>query len=232
MQASEQLGTEIMYTIRQLLDDREVAVAKRIRAQVYCFEKGWISTEELTRDTDGYWSESDLHDDQKCVHVGAFDGAGEMVGTLRIILPVSELPVEYHFGIRVPPRSAEVSRLAVHAGHRKGVAALGMYAWMIRYLLTEGYDFLYAIAERVMIRQLRLIGMNYEVIGDGRHLYQTFNYPTQLDVARARDAFAEKDKWRPFKLAAVLDHTDLEELVITPSGISVAGPSRRQGVRA
>ena len=87
----------------------------KLRFQVYCRECGFIREEDYPES-----SEQDEYDPQS-IHFAAINSVGDVVGTMRIILPGAlPLPIERHCaGIQIKPDPlpgmgyAEVSRLVI-----------------------------------------------------------------------------------------------------------------------
>lgn len=112
------------------LGTSELTESYALRYQVYCWEAKLLSPSKYP---DGL--ERDRYDPNS-IHIGAFDEAGRMVGTVRLVqsrtldLPLFEhcMPEDVRLPLSSPMKIAEVSRLAVaknclSAGHDGGVAA-------------------------------------------------------------------------------------------------------------
>ena len=103
-------------TARVAQTDDERAVAFRLRFEVYCQECGYL---DPTRYPDGL--ERDVFDDH-AVHALAFNGDKEVVGCVRLVLPVPlGFPTQDYFDESAfidPTRIGEVSRLIVTPSYR------------------------------------------------------------------------------------------------------------------
>ena len=107
------------FTFKKINFDDNVLMEKiyRLRFQVYCLECGFIKAQDYP---DGI--EMDEYDPQS-VHFAAFDQNGEVVGTMRLILPgPCPLPIQCHCpGLDIPGDltssnnggCAEISRLVI-----------------------------------------------------------------------------------------------------------------------
>ncbi len=82
---------------RDLRSEAELREARRLRAEVYVEEKGWVAPHELVNGLD-----LDEHDDVS-IHGGAFDDDGSLVGTFRVIRDTAGLPISELFGVKLDP---------------------------------------------------------------------------------------------------------------------------------
>lgn len=111
---SDELRSE--FICRVAATDEERALAFRLRFQVYCQECRYL---DPVCYPDGL--ERDIFDDH-AVHLLALDGAGEAVGSVRLVLPSPlSFPTQDYFS-EWPARDcncvAEVSRLIVAPAYR------------------------------------------------------------------------------------------------------------------
>lgn len=160
----------------------ELTACARLRADVYVWEKKWIPQSRLVEGL-----EFD-EDDARSVHLLA-SRRGEPVGTARLILPRAgqPLPVEAMLAEQLTSGRAggEVSRLAV-ARHARGDSAVMMV--LVRGLyetaVEHDIDDFYALVEKPFHRHLMWLGFPFRPVGVSRWIYQSWNFPVRLEVAR------------------------------------------------
>jgi hypothetical protein len=160
--------------------EREAAYALRYRQVI---AGGWARREDLP---DGL--EHDDHDPD-ALQITARDG-DELVGTVRLVLPVAgrPLPVEDAFGIDVEPAGevAEAGRLVIDPAHRGDAAhrawgALFARAWLS--LRERDLAVLAGTASPRMVAQLRALGLPFEILAPARPFWGEQRHPVRLDPA-------------------------------------------------
>lgn len=125
------------FRFQRLVGETHLAQSFALRFQVFCRERGFYPPEDYP---DG--RESDACD-PRALHFGAFDRAGAMAGTVRLIpFTAADIPLRRHcrlwprweLGAEDHGRVAEISRLAISAAYRRRRQD-GLYA-----LATAGPD--------------------------------------------------------------------------------------------
>ena len=212
-----------MLTIRTLAAD-ELADSYRLRGQIYVEEKAYLGPEVIF---DGLERDQD---DERSVHGGAFTGPGELIGTIRLILRRGmPLPVEDHFGLSTRGTAGELSRLAVHPAYRTSLATIGLSRWIYDICLEQCVTHLYAILERPLLRNLRIMGFPITVLGEARQLMGGVVLPTVCVVSEMVQALGQTDSDRTGpQLSALFDAPFTGVLASADIGASVqrrASPS-------
>ncbi len=162
------------FTVKTIIDERDKEVAYRLRHRIFCEELKWVlnSTNDM---------ESDEYDDH-AVFFGVFDGGGNLVSFLRLIMPGRRFMMEKEFLFLVDPGhrlrkerdTAEISRLCVapeaRHSHRSGnfdvhkislILFKGVYQWC----KINNIRYLYAVTELKVFRLYCLKGFPYRLIG-------------------------------------------------------------------
>jgi N-acyl-L-homoserine lactone synthetase len=162
--------------------DAERQAAYRLRhAQV--MHAGWVDPADLP---DGL--EVDAYD-ADALQICAWDGEA-LVGTVRLVFPDAgrPLPVETDFDIRVEPRGhvVEAGRLVIAPTYRGDPAhrawgALFACAWLS--MRARGYSVLAGAAAPRTIKQLRALGLPFEILGPARRHWGEERHPVRLDPA-------------------------------------------------
>lgn len=108
------------FRVKRVTDEKELKEVYKLRYKVYCLEWGF---EKMEKFPDGL--EKDEYDEHS-VHFAAYDDAGKIMGTVRLILGSPEgFPVERYCqaGVdrkKIPENKiAEISRLAISREYRK-----------------------------------------------------------------------------------------------------------------
>jgi N-acyl-L-homoserine lactone synthetase len=162
--------------------DAERQAAYRLRhAQV--IHEGWVDPADLP---DGL--EVDAYD-ADALQICAWDGEA-LVGTVRLVFPDAgrPLPVEADFDIRVEPRGhvVEAGRLVITPTYRGDPAhrawgALFACAWLS--MRARGYSVLAGAAAPRTIKQLRALGLPFEILGPARRHWGEERHPVRPDPA-------------------------------------------------
>jgi N-acyl-L-homoserine lactone synthetase len=164
------MGQSAAYVIREAKTTADIDLCARVRADVFCAERGMIPEEAID---DG--RELDDYDSLDCVSFLATDDRGIPVGTIRILFPGGPpLPIEKRFGISLTPtrRAAEVSRLAVSGRENRGEARahlpmLGLCR-AVYDVLNKEVDDAYAIMEPRLFSNLTAMGYPFIQLGDAK----------------------------------------------------------------
>jgi N-acyl-L-homoserine lactone synthetase len=172
-----------LYLVREVTASADIDLCARLRADVYCAERGIIPSDAVHRGR-----ELDEYDSGHCITLLATDEKGIAAGTLRIIFPGGPpLPIERSFGVSLMPtrRSAELSRLAVHREHRGAVRPHLIMLGLCRAaydVLKNEVDDVYAIVEPRFFSFLQALGYPFVQLGDAKTLNDD-PFPTIPTVA-------------------------------------------------
>ena len=198
-------------TCRRILPDEKGILDKiyRLRYRVYVNEREFLSVQDFSEPR-----ERDVYDSQS-VHFAAITDDGEVVGTLRLILPHGRmLPIEEKVPGLPADRSdyAEVSRLIVsntalnrclrsagvntRVNRREGLVSkmqamtFHMCKAAVAYSVNEGINRWYAFMEKGLWRLLVNHGFRFHSIGPAvTHFGQVI--PFMADVSSFHDPIAD-----------------------------------------
>ena len=177
-----------------MLQFREIALDDPLMQKVYRF-RCEILCEEL-----GFFKKSDYPDglemdefDRYSDHCVALDGKGEVAAYVRMIyanpygFPMSNHMKVYEEYERIDPKeAAEPSRIFLRADYRGMKSTLFILDTFLKDFIypkakERGVKYLYGSLQRNFLRLLRLIKMNYTVIGEEQE-YGGMRYPALLRV--------------------------------------------------
>ncbi|MFL5271070.1 MAG: GNAT family N-acyltransferase [Anaeromyxobacteraceae bacterium] len=176
-------GTPV-YALRSVETAQELRACRRVRYSVYCVRKGWLSTEQ-----DRAEEEVDEHD-AASEHFLAADGAGEIVGTVRLILSSrarEPLPISHHPALRgrhLPmANSGEISRLCVSAAARNFNVELGLYRLIYDRCKALGLDHCYIVVDATFLDLLNRLGFGFIPLGEPTYYWGGYTVPARCDPA-------------------------------------------------
>lgn len=166
------------------------------RFNVYCREQGFLDACDYP---DG--RESDEYDAQS-FHFASRDHEGEIAGYVRLVLAdaIGTFPFQNHCvalnsAARLPPpyKAAEVSRLMVHASHRRQTDTspeilCSLFREMYMRSVQHGVRYWYAAMERPLVRVLqRMVNIEFQQIGPVTDYYgPVAPYLIDLDDLKTR----------------------------------------------
>lgn len=190
-----------MLQFRQVINPKEMEALYRLRYEVYCHEKQFLSADDYRdqRETDEL--------DAYSAHFIATDPAisPDPLGCLRLILHNPHgFPCENHFSLthqaKDPRRAVEISRLIVSPNARAiwRYMLIGLAKEFCLYSIDHGMTDAYAVLEKPLLMQLKRLGLPFEVVGEGTWYYNTYNMPTCLDVnayAQTIATTAQGSRW-------------------------------------
>lgn len=189
------------FEIHQLTDPLELHEARKLRAQVYIDETGFLS--ENDRDTDG--GEHD-HNDHRSVQFGVYENLQQgrnLVGTSRLIVKKGEkemqLPIEQYFNVYAPVGSVEASRLIVQTDKRAKeshlLVSLGLMRSMIHTAQAMKAPYIFAVVEPGLYQHFLHIGLPAEQIAQKETIesYNSDNIAVRFKTDTIIDAVWEKD---------------------------------------
>ncbi len=153
----------------------ELPDLQRVRARVYV-EEGFLDPAQLAcgRDVD--------IDDSRSLHLALVEAAsGDLVGTSRLIFRQGQpLPVETQVGVFLDAvNPVEISRLAILSEHRSFSLSIAMWKAVFDVAVANDVDCGFALVEAPLLRQLRSIGLPFEVVGPSVNVYNTINTPVR-----------------------------------------------------
>ncbi len=171
-------------------DESRLKASYGLRYQVYCVERGFLNPADYNDEL-----ESDEFDGNS-LHFGAVSVHGPLIGTIRLVREGAKaFPLAQHCNIdlsSLPPRTAEISRLAVSKTYRRRVdddiygispdalsdrdpgglqrrrrpeIVLGLYKIMYQESKRQGIDYWLAAMERSLVRLLWRYSFTFEPIG-------------------------------------------------------------------
>ena len=166
-------------TINSVLAPAEFVGALQLRANTYIDDLGWLderSRDEVGREID--------EDDARSVHFAILEKNGsiqpKVVGASRLILKTSEsdkLPIERFYPEAFADTPAELgavegSRLiARHPNQfKQHLISMANIRAMDLWALNEKVPYIYGVAERPLLRFLKLHGFPYEQLSDYKNL--------------------------------------------------------------
>ncbi len=174
-------------------DPREVELYQRFRYHY------WVERYKcIKRPNENNELEYDDYD-QHAVHFGAFSDKDRLVGYSRFILPGSHgLQVYNEFEELVHPRvkgvpnmgapniakCVESSRLLVipELGAKRHLVAQLIYKLKYQFMKRHSYKFWCIVAEKRLIRALRLQKYPFEIIGAGKYYLGAVRYPAIMSI--------------------------------------------------
>jgi N-acyl-L-homoserine lactone synthetase len=172
-----------VYQLRSVGSEEELRACRRLRYWVYCERKEWLAADRYHSE-----EESDEYDDAS-EHFVALDRAGEVVGTVRLILAsrsASPLPITHHPGVREPlptAGSGEISRLCVSARLRNFNVELGLYRLIYRVAKERGLSHCYIVVDATFLDLLNRLGFGFEPVGERTFYWGGHTVPARCDPA-------------------------------------------------
>lgn len=183
--------------VKLLTSPQELELAFRLRYEVYCGEKGYLSAEDHPDglETDEY--------DAGSVHIGCFV-RGELVGYGRVITPsVRPFPIERHFSINEASghkfQQCEISRLIVRDSYRG--SKLRVLLALVRAIVFEAecrhLFCAFAVVEKPLLDFARRTGVLFEQIGPVRYFMGADVIPCMVLAENIQHAkIGLSDNWR------------------------------------
>jgi hypothetical protein len=182
---SEQLlaaAPELTVTVAETDAERQAAYRLRYE-QVVAHD--WADREQLPEGLE--YDAFDADSLQVCAWHG-----DSLVGTLRLVLPVPgrALPVEVDFELAIEPvgEVVEAGRLVISPSYRGDPAhrawgALFACGWLS--MRTRGFSVLAGAAAPRTVKQLRALGLPFEILGPARPHWGEDRHPVRLDPAQS-----------------------------------------------
>jgi N-acyl-L-homoserine lactone synthetase len=173
-----------VYTLRSVETDEELRACRRLRYSVYCLRKGWLSADRYGCD-----EESDEFD-AGSEHFVALDPAGEVIGTVRLILSSrldKPLPITHHPGLQgghlAIANSGEISRLCVSAPARNFNIELGLYRLIYTVSKAWGLGHCYIVVDATFLDLLNRLGFGFVPLGVPTGYWGGTTVPARCDPA-------------------------------------------------
>jgi len=183
-----------MYRFIQIQDAGQMAMACKLRYQVYCEEKKWLDKADYPS-----CEEKDSYDSHSAVFL-AFDPDGNAAGTARLILKDDDisLPIGLNFqiGMRNFDRCCEISRLAVPRNLRRGNVSIGLIRMLTRYILDQrdSLEHLYISVEERFLLALNLLGLEFVPVGPAAFCCGDVLVPTRLIVSELESSLRKNNR--------------------------------------
>lgn len=168
-------------------DDEEMKLIYRLRYDIYCEEKKWLSSSDYLR-----CLENDKYD-KNSLHFGAFDENNILVGSVRLILPDINMLLPFEEIFEIEPnfdeKRAEVSRLVIPKDRRGYNISMGLirtiYEWGINNNMTHAYS----IIENDFMIYINRKGYPFKPIKEGKKYFGGYTIPTCLILSDVKDYF-------------------------------------------
>lgn len=165
--------------IIEILDatDSRLIECYKMRYQVYCSEKKWLSAENYSNqeETDEY--------DQQSIHIAMFSD-NKLEAYCRLILPhPKDLPIKEHINVDFHrDKCIEISRFIV-ADQKLGLNAhIEMFTFISHYLAEHGYVYALASVEKPLLRIIRMYGMDVQVLSKPMYYFGGLLTPIYIHV--------------------------------------------------
>ncbi len=174
-----------MYTFREVQSKKDYHKIFSLRYKVYCIENEWIDSSKHSDklEIDSY--------DKHAEHFIATNKDGDIVGTIRIIIPSevnTKLPISQHPSVSenqlIYNHAAEISRLAVDKRARRGDVALGLYRIMYQYSKEIGIKRWYIVVDTIFLRILQKLGFPFDALAKPAK-YMGTTIPATLEIEKA-----------------------------------------------
>lgn len=182
-------GCKKMYTYRLVENIEEKQLIYKLRYDIYCKEKGWLDSSNYVEglETDKY--------DESSIHIAAFDIDNILVGSVRMIIPETDMPLPieecFEIGKDFTQDRFEVSRLVIPKDRRGITISIGLirtiYDWAIENKMTHAY----AIIENNFMIYLNRIGYPFKPIKEGKDHFGGYTIPTCFILSEVADYFVK-----------------------------------------
>jgi N-acyl-L-homoserine lactone synthetase len=208
----ESLPTELYF--KTASTELELQNCYRLRFQVYCKEKRWLSESAFP---DGL--EIDEYDG-KAVHVIAMDEDFKVVGMMRVLREIDfpKLPYYDHPGLKgkklEASRVAELSRFVVTASKNRFLVLKGLIRAVYQTSRNIGVDNWVFVSEPSMIRFLERFKYYFDPISTPSKYYGGFTLVARCDIGRT------EAKWRRSD-AEALQFNQSESVMLSTRGVLV-----------
>ncbi len=163
----------------QILDQSDIRLQEcyRLRYQIYCEEKNWLSAEDYPNqlETDEY--------DEHSLHIAMFSD-NKLEAYCRLILPQpKDLPIKEHVTVDFDrDKCIEISRFIV-ADSKLGLHAhIQMFTFISHYLAEHGYVYALASVEKPLLRIIRMYGMDVQVLSKPMYYFGGLLTPIYIHV--------------------------------------------------
>ena len=176
----------VMFEFKICESDEEVASALKLRYEVYCIEKGWISPSRFQNG-----EEFDEYDKYSKMLI-ASNESGQVIGTSRIIMPSKlGLPIEKFIDMEDldMSRAAEVSRLAVRedARNNEKVVFFGLTRLAWEHFSTKSIRHWGAVVDQPLYNLLKRLDMPFIKKAEPIWYLGSKSVPVVVDFAKTKD---------------------------------------------
>ncbi|HEY8804825.1 MAG TPA: acyl-homoserine-lactone synthase [Clostridium sp.] len=176
-----------MYTYRIAEVAEEIKLIYKLRYDIYCKEKGWLSSSSYLKHL-----ESDKYD-KSSLQFGAFDVNNILVGSVRLIIPGNnmQIPIEESFEIvpNLDQKRVEVSRLVIPKDRRGYNISMGLIRTIYEWAIKDGMTHAYAIIENDFMIYINRKGYPFKPIKEGKDYFGGYTIPTCLILSDVDDYF-------------------------------------------
>jgi N-acyl-L-homoserine lactone synthetase len=174
---------------RQATSVEDLEKIYRLRYEVYCLEKKFLSAENYP---DGL--ESDEYDQHSIHFIAEETSVNRVVGVVRLVLNSSlGFPIEKHFNltrpIKSPANTVEISRLIVHKEFRyqSVYILMGFSKEIYLYSRSNSIDDCFAVIEDPLLRLFMRMGLPFIAVGDRNWYFNSTNLPVMLSIAATEE---------------------------------------------
>jgi N-acyl-L-homoserine lactone synthetase len=188
----ETLHNELYFKIAET--QSELQSCYRMRYQVYCQEKGWLSGNDFP---DGM--ESDEYD-EKAVHVIAYNEEFQPVGTMRILRnqDFDRLPFQDHPGFKGKELKlknfSELSRFIVVGEKNRNYILKGLIRMIYQTSKKLGIDYWVFVSEPGMIRFLERYRYYFDPLCLPSKYYGGFTLAALCDIRKTEAVWQSQDR--------------------------------------
>jgi N-acyl-L-homoserine lactone synthetase len=185
----EQMHSELYF--KTASTDLELQQCYRMRYQVYCEEKRWLSTRDFPNGM-----EKDFYD-ENAVHVMAFDNDFRLVGLMRILQKkdFKVLPFEKHPAMKgkafMAPDVAELSRLIVTAKKNRMDVTKGLLRAVYQTSRQMGIENWTIVIEPSLMRLLGIFDFVLEPLSLPAKYFGGFTQVALANISRSEKMWHE-----------------------------------------
>ena len=175
-------------------NDFELENCYRLRYNVYCEEKAWLSKADFPNGM-----ETDKYDD-RAMHIIALDHDFNAVGTMRILRDkdYDYLPYEKHPSLKGKkldlPNLVELSRFVIRSQSNTLQITRGILRAVYQSSLNIGVDNWVNVCEPSLIRLLSMFKYYFEPAANPAMYYGGFTQPVVLNVAETQKRWQKEDE--------------------------------------
>jgi N-acyl-L-homoserine lactone synthetase len=203
----ETLHSELYFKIAET--ELELQNCYRMRYQVYCKEKHWLSAGNYSNNM-----ETDEYDD-KAINIIAYNEEFKPVGTMRILKEkeFNKLPFYDHPGFKGKrlnlPNLAELSRFIVTAEKDRYYILKGLIRMIYQTSKKQGIDHWVFVSEPGLVRFLERFKYYFEPVCIPAKYYGGFTLAALCDIKKTEAIWRKRDQ------GALIFNTDESSVLTT-----------------